>query len=96
MYQTANADNIITYRQSWNYENTPIPFFSGNKKSNRRTTTDKNAPNMLTIREVATRTGLSESYIRKLCKTDKITYKKAGVKYLINYDRFIDYLNGTL
>ena len=62
----------------------------------RRTPTGNGIPQMLTIRELAERTGLSESHIRKLCKTNKIKYIRAGVKYLINYDRFIDYLNGTI
>lgn len=51
---------------------------------------------MIIIKELANRTGLSESSIRTLCKTNKIQYIKTGVKYLINYDRFIDYLNGTI
>lgn len=62
----------------------------------RRVPTENGIPQMLTIRELAEHTGLSESHIRKLCKTNKIKYIRAGVKYLINYDRFIDYLNGTI
>jgi hypothetical protein len=32
-------------------------------------------------------------YIRSLAKQGKIPVVKAGCKYLINYDKFIDYLN---
>lgn len=98
MYQVITNDEILTSRQSWKYENIPFLFTFDNisNKRNRRIATDKNAPEMITIKELANRTGLSESYIRKLCKTNKVHYIKTGVKYLINYDRFIDYLNGTI
>lgn len=32
-------------------------------------------------------------YIRSLAKQGKIPVVKAGCKYLINYDKFMDYLN---
>jgi len=51
------------------------------------------AVHMLTIKELAQKTGISEHLIRKLCKTNQIKHIKSGVKYLINYERFIDYLN---
>ncbi len=51
------------------------------------------APTMLTIKETAKRTGLAVHYIRQLCLQDKIVYRKAGAKYLINYEKFIEYLN---
>lgn len=50
-------------------------------------------PCMLSIKEVALRTGISESFIRKLCINNKIVYIKSGKKYLINYNKFIDFLN---
>lgn len=53
-----------------------------------------NTPEMLPIHKVASRTGLSYYFIRQLCLQDEIVYVRAGNKYLINYDRFIDYLNG--
>ena len=53
------------------------------------------AVHMVTIKELALETGVSEHHIRKLCKTNQIQYIKTGVKYLINYERFIDYLNGN-
>lgn len=53
------------------------------------------AIHMVTIKELALETGVSEHHIRKLCKTNQIQYIKSGVKYLINYERFMDYLNGN-
>lgn len=50
-------------------------------------------PTMLTIKETAERTGLAQHYIRQLCLQKKIICHKAGTKYLINYEKFIDYLN---
>lgn len=50
-------------------------------------------PQMLTIKETSNKTGLSYDYIRKLCLQGKIVYVKAGTKYLINFGRFVEYLN---
>jgi DNA binding domain, excisionase family len=52
-------------------------------------------PTMLTIAETAKRTGLSYNNIRQLCLNNEIVYIKAGTKYLINFDKFVDYLNGA-
>ena len=52
-------------------------------------------PEMLQIKQVASRTGLSYYYIRQLCLNEEIVFIRAGNKYLVNYDRFIDYLNGN-
>ena len=51
------------------------------------------APTMLTIRETAERTGHAVHYIRQLCLQGKIIYRKAGNKFLINYEKFIEFLN---
>jgi len=50
-------------------------------------------PTMLTIRETAERSGLARHYIRQLCLQHKIIYRKSGNKFLVNYEKFIDYLN---
>ena len=50
-------------------------------------------PTMKTIKEVIQETGLSYRHIVYLCHNDKIVYIKAGKKFLINYEKFIDYLN---
>lgn len=50
-------------------------------------------PTMLTINQTAERSGLAMHYIRQLCLQGKITYCRAGSKYLINFEKFVDYLN---
>lgn len=50
-------------------------------------------PTMLTIKEVSARTGISYDRIRKMCIQNKIVYIRAGNKYLINFERFVAYLN---
>lgn len=53
------------------------------------------AIHMVTIKQLAHETGVSEHHIRRLCKNNQIHYIKTGVKYLINFERFMDYLNGN-
>ena len=53
----------------------------------------KDIPTMLTVNETAERCNLAKHYVRQLCLQKKIICHKAGNKYLINYDKFIDYLN---
>ena len=52
-----------------------------------------NLPRMKSIKEMVELTGLAYSHLRGLCVQNKIVFIKTGKKYLINYDRFIDYLN---
>jgi len=49
---------------------------------------------MVSIGEAAKATGVSAYAVRQLVKQNQIVYIKAGVKYLVNLDRFIEYLNG--
>lgn len=51
-------------------------------------------PTMLTIPELANRTHISKYHIRQLCTNNKISYIRTGKKYLINYEKFLAYLNG--
>lgn len=51
-------------------------------------------PRMLTIKQTAAETNLPYELIRKLCLQNKIVFIRTGNKYLINYEKFIDYLNG--
>lgn len=76
--------------------NIPVLFFqrtTETKKRTKRIQTDKQSPEMLTIKEVALRTGVSEHFIRILCKKKEIVYVKSGTKYLINYNKFQEFLN---
>lgn len=51
-------------------------------------------PVMKTIKEMVELTRFSYMHLRNLCLENKIVHIRAGKKYLINYDRFCDYLNG--
>ncbi len=51
-------------------------------------------PVMKSIKEMVDLTGFSYMHLRNLCLENKIVHVRAGKKYLINYDRFCDYLNG--
>ena len=50
-------------------------------------------PIMKTIGEISQKTGLPYEFIRKLCLQEKIVFIKSGKKYLINFEKFIEYLN---
>lgn len=52
-------------------------------------------PKMLTIKEAAAETGLSYGVVRRWCISGAFKgFVKAGNKTLINYDRFVEFLNG--
>lgn len=51
------------------------------------------APTMLTIQETANKVNLSYDLIYKLCKAKKIVFVRSGTKYLINWEKFVEYLN---
>lgn len=51
-------------------------------------------PRMTTIRETAEATGMSEYAVRKMVKQNQIVFVKTGTKHLVNFDKFIDFLNG--
>jgi len=54
----------------------------------------QNSPvTMMTINELAAQTGLAKHFIRQLALQNKVVHVRAGKKILINYARFIDYLN---
>ena len=48
-------------------------------------------PNMGTVKKAAEISGLSPSYIRRLCKTGKIRYVNAGHMWLVNLDSLARY-----
>lgn len=50
-------------------------------------------PTMLSIKETAKITGVAEFYIRQLVAGNEICFVKAGKKYLINLEKFVEYLN---
>lgn len=50
-------------------------------------------PTMLTIKEAADKTGLAAHFIRHLAIKNEIVHVRCGKKYLINLEKFIEYLN---
>lgn len=50
-------------------------------------------PEMKNISEASKIVGLTKYHVRKLVLQDKIKYVRSGVKYLVNVDSLIDYLN---
>lgn len=54
---------------------------------------EKTIPHMETIKEVSEQTGIPYHTIRQWCLEKRIVYIKAGNKYLVNLDKFIDFLN---
>lgn len=54
---------------------------------------ERRIPRMRTIKETANLLGLPVYFIRCLVSSGEIVAVKSGKKFLINFDRFIDYLN---
>lgn len=50
-------------------------------------------PKMMTIREAAKVVHLAENYVRYLCRTNAIVYVRAGNKYLVNFEKLLEFLN---
>ncbi|WP_313163997.1 helix-turn-helix domain-containing protein [Sedimentibacter sp.] len=50
-------------------------------------------PTMCTIQEMMHKTGFSYRQLMRMCKENKIVHIRVGNKYLINYEKFIDYLS---
>lgn len=52
-----------------------------------------NIPHMETIKATAKLFGLAEHFVRQLVIRGEIVAVKAGCKYLVNVDKFAEYLN---
>lgn len=50
-------------------------------------------PQMRTIDEIATTFGLARHFVRQAVVSGKVVHVKAGKKYLINSERFAEWLN---
>ncbi len=50
-------------------------------------------PEMVTLKEASSRTGISYDFLRKMCLNNQIVYVKAGTKYLVNWGKLVEYLN---
>lgn len=55
--------------------------------------TELKKPRMVPIQTVADECGFSYKTLWKMCKENQIVYIKAGNKYLINFEKFIEFLN---
>lgn len=58
--------------------------------------TDQKIPTMLTIPQIVERfPALNYNFVRRLCVENKICYVRGGKgRYLINLEKFVDWLNG--
>ena len=50
-------------------------------------------PVMLPIQAISDKSGIPYKTIWQWCKENKIVHRKTGNKYLINVDKFIEFLN---
>ena len=50
-------------------------------------------PTMVGLKRASEMTNVSYDFLRKLCLQNKIVYVRAGTKYLINFEKLIEYLN---
>jgi len=50
-------------------------------------------PVMLTINETAAKTNLAKHYIRQCCLKNQIVHVRCGKRILINFNKFIEFLN---
>ena len=50
-------------------------------------------PVMLTIEETAKHFGLAKNFVRRAVLEGKVVYVRSGKKYLLNAERFTDFLN---
>ncbi|MBP1546178.1 MAG: helix-turn-helix domain-containing protein [Oscillospiraceae bacterium] len=57
--------------------------------------TANNIPHMETIKNTAKIFGLAEHFVRQLVIKGEIAAVKAGCKYLVNVDKFAEYLNSN-
>lgn len=51
-------------------------------------------PQMKTIQQLADESGISYGAIRRWCLEGKIVFVRTGRKYLVNTEKFYEFLNG--
>lgn len=54
---------------------------------------DVRIPRMVPLQTLADESGISYKALYQMCRQNKIVYIKSGNKYLVNVDKFIEYLN---
>ena len=65
----------------------------GRKEQAAQGSQTENTVQMVTIKEASSRTGISYDRLRKMCINHQVVPIKTGCKFLINWDRLVDYLN---
>lgn len=50
-------------------------------------------PTMVGLTKASQLTGVPYEFLRKLCLQNKIVHIRSGVRYLINLEKLVDYLN---
>ena len=65
----------------------------GGKQMEPKQTEQPMVVQMVTLKEASSRTGISYDRLRKMCINRQIVYIKAGCKFLINWDKLVEYLN---
>ena len=53
---------------------------------------ERRKPHICTIDQLSKETGISAYTIRRWVKSGKVKHLRSGIKYLINYDTFVDFL----
>lgn len=56
---------------------------------------DLSIPRMATIGETAALFGVSAYFVRKLVRSGQVVAVRTGCKYLVNIDRFAEFLNSS-
>ena len=51
-------------------------------------------PEMVTLKEASSRTGLAYDCLRKMCLRNEIPHIRTGVKFLVNFTKLCQKLNG--
>lgn len=54
---------------------------------------DVRIPRMVPLQTLADESGISYKALWQMCKQNKIVHIKSGNKFLVNMDKFVEYLN---
>ena len=94
----SSKDSFSDYCSSKRKKHIKIEKVTGCKENEKEKAASRDidfkVPTMITIDEVSERTGLTKRFIRECVKEDKIVYIMVGRKILVNFEKFIDFLNG--
>lgn len=89
-----NTNKAVTNKRCKN-SRTTFTVIDGNERKSSRTKQEQkcsSVPTMLTVRELSEKTGISSFSIRQMIRDGRVVYIKLGKKVLINYEKFVEYL----